>query len=94
MPRSAARATKRIGSIIPGLPPVALDEIYEYYPTMTGLRVAAGIFAAGVLLFTLMPKVTAPISLGESRGKEDPPLEAELVAAGIGEARPGAAQAL
>jgi Ni/Fe-hydrogenase subunit HybB-like protein len=60
---------KGMGLIIPGLTPDALGEIYEYYPTITELRVAAGIFALGFLLFTLMLKVAVPISLGEFMGK-------------------------
>jgi molybdopterin-containing oxidoreductase family membrane subunit len=56
---------KGMGLIIPGLTPDALGEIYEYYPTLTELRVAAGVFALGFLMFTLMLKVAAPISLGE-----------------------------
>jgi molybdopterin-containing oxidoreductase family membrane subunit len=59
---------KGMGLIIPGLTPDALGEIYVYYPTMTELRVAAGIFAVGFLLFTLMLKVAVPISLGEFQG--------------------------
>ena len=80
-----------MGLIIPGLTPDTLGEIYEYYPTVTELRVAAGIFALGFLLFTLMLKVAVPISLGEFRGSEDPAAEAELASAGIGAAHPGAA---
>jgi Ni/Fe-hydrogenase subunit HybB-like protein len=60
---------KGMGLIIPGLTPDTLGEIYEYYPTVTELRVAAGIFAVGFLLFTLMLKVAVPISLGEFMGK-------------------------
>lgn len=56
---------KGMGLIIPGLTPDALGEIYEYVPTLTELRVAAGIFAIGFLVFTLMLKVAVPISLGE-----------------------------
>ena len=56
---------KGMGLIIPGLTPDALGEIYQYYPTLTELRVAAGVFALGFLLFTLMLKVAVPISLGE-----------------------------
>ncbi len=59
---------KGMGLIIPGLTPDALGEIYEYYPTITELRIAAGIFALGFLLFTLMLKVAVPISLGEFMG--------------------------
>jgi molybdopterin-containing oxidoreductase family membrane subunit len=56
---------KGMGLIIPGLTPDALGEIYEYYPSMTELRVAAGVFALGFLVFTLMLKVAVPISLGD-----------------------------
>jgi molybdopterin-containing oxidoreductase family membrane subunit len=56
---------KGMGLIIPGLTPDVLGEIYEYYPSMSELRVAAGVFALGFLVFTLMLKVAVPISLGE-----------------------------
>jgi molybdopterin-containing oxidoreductase family membrane subunit len=70
---------KGMGLIIPGLTPDALGEIYEYYPTLTELRVAAGIFATGFLIFTLMLKVAVPISLGEFRDKQEALEAAELV---------------
>ena len=56
-----------MGLIIPGLTPDTLGEIYEYYPTLIELRVAAGVFAVGFLVFTLMLKVAVPIALGEFR---------------------------
>jgi molybdopterin-containing oxidoreductase family membrane subunit len=56
---------KGMGLIIPGLTPDTLGEIYQYYPSLTELRVAAGVFALGFLVFTLMLKVAVPISLGE-----------------------------
>jgi len=56
---------KGMGLIIPGLTPDTLGEIYEYFPTMTELRVAAGVFAIGFLLFTLMLKIAVAISQGE-----------------------------
>jgi molybdopterin-containing oxidoreductase family membrane subunit len=58
---------KGMGLIIPGLTPDALGEIYEYSPSFVELRVAAGIFAIGFLVFTLMLKVAVPIALGEFR---------------------------
>ncbi len=58
---------KGMGLIIPGLTPDALGEIYEYYPSLTELRVAAGVFSIGFLVFTLMLKVAVPIALGEFR---------------------------
>jgi molybdopterin-containing oxidoreductase family membrane subunit len=56
---------KGMGLIIPGLTPDTLGEIYEYAPTLVELRVAAGVFAVGFLVFTLMLKVAVPIALGE-----------------------------
>jgi molybdopterin-containing oxidoreductase family membrane subunit len=65
-----------MGLIIPGLTPDTLGEIYEYYPTSTELRVAAGVFAVGFLVFTLMLKVAVPIVLGEAfPGRVLPPAE-------------------
>ncbi|MFA6110274.1 MAG: polysulfide reductase, partial [Candidatus Latescibacterota bacterium] len=58
---------KGMGLIVPGLTPDALGEIYEYAPTLAELRVAAGVFAVGFLVFTLMLKVAVPIALGEFR---------------------------
>ncbi|MBZ5585114.1 MAG: polysulfide reductase NrfD [Acidobacteriia bacterium] len=66
---------KGMGLIIPGLTPDALGEIYEYSPTITELRVAAGVFALGFLVFTLMLKVAVPISLGEFMKKQDAVVE-------------------
>lgn len=56
---------KGMGLIIPGLTPDTLGEIYEYYPTVNELRVAAAVFAVGFLVFTLLLKVAVPILLGE-----------------------------
>ena len=63
---------KGMGLIIPGLTPDTLGEIYQYYPTVTEVRVAAGVFAVGFLLFTLMLKVAVPILLGEFTATEAP----------------------
>jgi Ni/Fe-hydrogenase subunit HybB-like protein len=60
---------KGMGLIIPGLTPDTLGEIYQYYPSITEVRVSAGVFALGFLVFTLMLKVAVPISLGELRAK-------------------------
>src|SRR5271157_592724 len=67
---------KGMGLIVPGLTPDTLGEIYVYYPTATELRVAAGIFATGFLLFTLMLKVAVPISLGEFHKERKDAVEA------------------
>lgn len=55
---------KGMGLVIPGLTPDTLGEIYEYFPTWNELAVAAGVFATGSLVFTLLVKVALPIMLG------------------------------
>jgi molybdopterin-containing oxidoreductase family membrane subunit len=66
---------KGMGLIIPGFTPDTLGEIYEYAPTLIELRVAAGIFAFGFLIFTLLLKVAVPILLGELRRTGSPDQE-------------------
>jgi Ni/Fe-hydrogenase subunit HybB-like protein len=58
---------KGIGLVIPGLTPDALGEIYPYFPSGTELRVAAGVFAVGFLVFTLLLKIAMPVALGVHR---------------------------
>jgi molybdopterin-containing oxidoreductase family membrane subunit len=58
---------KGMGLIIPGFTPDTLGEIYRYSPTIIELRVAAGIFAIGFLVFTLLLRIAIPILLGELR---------------------------
>ena len=73
---------KGMGLIIPGLTPDVLGDIYVYRPSFTEIAVAAGIFAIGFLVFTLMLKAAVPMMLGEftiTKGrtrKEAPSLEA------------------
>jgi Ni/Fe-hydrogenase subunit HybB-like protein len=64
---------KGMGLIIPGLTPDTLGDIYEYHPTLTELRIAAGVFSIGFLVFTLMLKVAVPIALGEFRLDREAP---------------------
>lgn len=84
---------KGMGLIVPGFTPDALGEIYEYYPTITEVRVAAGVFAIGFLVFTLLLKVAVPILLGEvrrARGSERDVPEGVAAAAALAGQRPEA----
>jgi Ni/Fe-hydrogenase subunit HybB-like protein len=63
---------KGMGLIIPGLTPDTLGEVYEYYPSLTELRVAAGVFAVGFLVFTALLKVAVPILLAEFQDSSVP----------------------
>jgi len=52
---------KGLALVIPGMTPDTLGEFYEYVPTMTELRIGAGIFAIGFMIFTMLCKVAVPL---------------------------------
>ena len=53
------------GFVIPGFVPDPLGEIFEYIPNLLELMVSFGIWALGLLVFTLLMKVAIPIETGE-----------------------------
>jgi molybdopterin-containing oxidoreductase family membrane subunit len=55
--------------VVSGFTPDTLGEIYPYAPSPTELAVAAGIFGAGFLVFTILAKVAAPILYGTFRAE-------------------------
>jgi len=58
---SSVYIEKGLALVIPGMTPDTLGEIYEYVPTLSEVRVGAGIFAVGFLVFTLLCKIAIPI---------------------------------
>ncbi|MDO8943026.1 MAG: NrfD/PsrC family molybdoenzyme membrane anchor subunit, partial [Desulfobacterales bacterium] len=52
---------KGLGLVIPGLVPDALGEIYEYSPTGIEILLSIGIWATGLLVYTLLLRVGIPI---------------------------------
>jgi len=56
---------KGMGLVIPGFIPTPLGEIFEYTPTSVELGVAAGIWAFGILVFTLLAKAVIAIKQGK-----------------------------
>jgi len=52
------------GFVIPGFVPDPLGEIFEYLPNLLELMVSFGIWATGLLIFTLLMKVAIPIETG------------------------------
>jgi molybdopterin-containing oxidoreductase family membrane subunit len=52
---------KGLALVIPGMTPDTLGEFYEYVPTLSEVRVGAGIFAIGFLVFTVLCKIAIPI---------------------------------
>jgi Ni/Fe-hydrogenase subunit HybB-like protein len=53
------------GFVIPGFVPDPLGEIFEYLPNLLELLVSFGIWATGLLIFTLLMKVAIPIETGK-----------------------------
>lgn len=58
---------KGIGLVFPGFIPSTLGEIYEYFPNSLELWISLGVWAIGLLIFTLFAKVAIAIQTGELR---------------------------
>ncbi|HRE88732.1 MAG TPA: polysulfide reductase NrfD [Myxococcota bacterium] len=58
---------KGMGLIIPGFVPSTLHEVVEYTPSLTEWKVTAGIWAFGLMVFTIALKVAVPILTGKER---------------------------
>ena len=62
---------KGMGLIIPGFIPNSLHEIVEYLPNGIEWRISAGIWAAGLMIYTLAIRVAMPIFSGEVSLQKD-----------------------
>jgi Ni/Fe-hydrogenase subunit HybB-like protein len=58
---------KGLGFIVPGFIPSPLGEIYEYWPKTTEILISVGVWALGLLVYTLALKIVIPIETGEMR---------------------------
>lgn len=56
---------KGMGLVIPAFVPTPLGEIVEYTPTFNELMVSGGIVAFGLLVFTILVRVTVPVLSGK-----------------------------
>lgn len=56
---------KGMGVIIPGFVPTPLGEVVEYSPTLNETLISLGIWAFGLLLYTIFVRVTVPVLTGE-----------------------------
>ncbi len=82
---------KGMGLIIPAFVPTPLGEIVEYTPTLNESLVSLGIWAFGLLVFTILVRVTIPVLTG--RLTIDTPGRGDCRAAGApAPCRPGASQ--
>ncbi|HIJ86519.1 MAG TPA: polysulfide reductase NrfD [Desulfuromonadales bacterium] len=62
---------KGMGLVIPGFIPDVLHEIYEYAPTGIELLLSMGIWATGLLVFTMLLRVAIPIMNGDFHVADD-----------------------
>ena len=67
---------KGMGLIIPGFIPTPVGEMFDYSPTRVEIFVSLGVWAIGLIVFTLLTKIAIPIELGTltraARGKALP----------------------
>lgn len=56
---------KGMGLIVPAFIPSPLGEIVEYKPTLNEILVCLGIWAFGLLIYTILVRVTIPVLYGE-----------------------------
>ena len=55
---------KGMGLIVPAFIPTPLGEIVEYTPTLNEILVCLGIWALGLLLYTIFVRITIPVLSG------------------------------
>ena len=58
---------KGMGLVIPGFVPTPTGEILEYLPNVNELAITLGVWAIGLMLFTMMAKAAIPIECGTLR---------------------------
>ncbi len=65
---------KGMGLIIPAFVPSPLGEVVEYLPTLNESLVSLGIWATGLLVYTILVRVTLPVlsgKLSQARGYDE-----------------------
>jgi len=81
---------KGMGLIIPAFIPSPLGEIVEYTPTGNEILVCLGIWAAGLLLYTILVRITVPVLSGRLSSDQRFEAATSNVAAPGGPDTPGA----
>ena len=67
---------KGMGFVVPGFIPTPLGEVFEYSPTLVELVLSAGIWAFGVLIFTLLARASIAIESGAVGAGKSRPVQA------------------
>jgi Ni/Fe-hydrogenase subunit HybB-like protein len=60
---------KGMGLIVPGFIPSALHEMVEYLPSLTEWKITVGIWALGLIIYTIALKVAVPILTNQMRAR-------------------------
>jgi Ni/Fe-hydrogenase subunit HybB-like protein len=68
---------KGMGLIIPGFVPTPLGEVFEYTPTLQETMISVGIWAVGLLAFTLLARAAIAIETGQLRATPTTASEAD-----------------
>ncbi len=58
---------KGMGMVVPAFVPTPIGEIVEYTPSASEIAISLGIWAIGLLLFTVLAKAALPIECGQLR---------------------------
>lgn len=58
---------KGMGLIIPAFVPSTLHELVEYSPSLTEWQITVGIWALGLLIYTILLKIAVPVFKGDMR---------------------------
>jgi molybdopterin-containing oxidoreductase family membrane subunit len=56
---------KGMGLIVPAFIPTPLGEVVEYVPTWHEILICLGIWAVGLLIYTIFVRVSVPVLAGE-----------------------------
>jgi molybdopterin-containing oxidoreductase family membrane subunit len=56
---------KGMGLIVPAFVPTPLGEVVEYFPTAHEIMVCLGIWAAGLLIYSILVRVSVPVLAGQ-----------------------------
>jgi Ni/Fe-hydrogenase subunit HybB-like protein len=56
---------KGMGLIVPAFTPTPLGELVEYVPTMREITICLGIWAFGLLLYTILVRISVPVLAGD-----------------------------
>jgi Ni/Fe-hydrogenase subunit HybB-like protein len=62
---------KGMGLVIPGFVPDVLGDFYEYSPTGTEMLVTLGVWATGLLVYTMLLRIAIPIMNGDFHVSDD-----------------------